>query len=202
VQNNNDWLGGYVKWLTDHPTVNGYPTTVIFHLDDWMTVIDMGPLGSRRRLGGDDKVYRGVVDVLSTPAFTTVSYTDSYQAALALDDLKRRNYRAVGVAGAGALPHKFIKRIESELAPTLLIDLTDAFDWIKAIKSPEEILAIRKPAAMGAVEYLYRRCVSPKRPVAHKGVDGGAIVHDQMRLLHLEIPEEMADAIVLVPKAA
>jgi hypothetical protein len=25
VQSNNDWLGGYVKWLTDHPATNGYP---------------------------------------------------------------------------------------------------------------------------------------------------------------------------------
>ena len=34
MQNNNDWLGGYVKWFTDLPAVNGYPRTVIFYADD------------------------------------------------------------------------------------------------------------------------------------------------------------------------
>ncbi len=27
MQNNNDWLGGYVKWFTDFPAYNGYPRT-------------------------------------------------------------------------------------------------------------------------------------------------------------------------------
>ena len=37
MQNNSDWLGGYVKWFTDIPATNGYPKTVIFHADDPMT---------------------------------------------------------------------------------------------------------------------------------------------------------------------
>ena len=28
MQNNNDWLGGTVKWFTDLPATNGYPKTV------------------------------------------------------------------------------------------------------------------------------------------------------------------------------
>ena len=50
MQATNDWLGGYVKWFTDLPATNGYPRTVIFHLDDPMTVIEMGPMGSTRSL--------------------------------------------------------------------------------------------------------------------------------------------------------
>ncbi len=30
MQNNNDWLGGYVRWFTDTPLSNGYPRSVIF----------------------------------------------------------------------------------------------------------------------------------------------------------------------------
>ena len=30
MQNNNDHMGGYVKWFTDMPATNGYPNTVIF----------------------------------------------------------------------------------------------------------------------------------------------------------------------------
>ena len=42
MQNNNDWLGGYVRWFTDTPLSNGYPRTVIFPIRDLMTLIDMG----------------------------------------------------------------------------------------------------------------------------------------------------------------
>ena len=30
MQNNNDHMGGLVKWFTDLPAVNGYPVTGIF----------------------------------------------------------------------------------------------------------------------------------------------------------------------------
>ena len=42
IQNDNEWLGGYVKWFTDIPARNGYPLTVIFPLDDEMTTITCG----------------------------------------------------------------------------------------------------------------------------------------------------------------
>src|SRR5229473_1317965 len=141
VQSNNDWLGGYAKWLTDHPATNGYPKSVIFHADDFMTVVDMGPRGGRRKLGGNDEVHRGVGEILTTPAFTSVAYTDEYQAELVVSDIRRRNYKVVGVAGGGALPHKFMTRIEQDLAPIRLTDMTDAIDWLKAVKSPDEIFA-------------------------------------------------------------
>jgi Xaa-Pro aminopeptidase len=162
VQNNNDWLGGYVKWLTDLPPTNGYPTTVIFHLDDLMTVIEMGPKGGYRALHGDDQIYRGVGLVATTPAFTSVAFTDRYQSTLVLEDLKPRSYSRIGVAGFGALPHRFIRHIESELEPIPLIDLTEEVDWIKSIKSPEEVLAIRKCAAMQ--DEIFSRVMEKIRP--------------------------------------
>ena len=39
MQNNNDHMGGYVKWFTDMPATNGYPNTVVFPADDEMTVV-------------------------------------------------------------------------------------------------------------------------------------------------------------------
>src|SRR5262249_30982951 len=148
VQSNNDWLGGHAKWLTDHPATNGYPKTVVFHANDFMTVIDMGPRGGARKLGGNDDLHRGVGAILTTPAFSSVNYTDEYQAELVIFDIKRRNYKAVGIVGGGALPHRFMTYVARELLPLPLIDMTDAIDALKAIKSPEEIAAIRKAARM------------------------------------------------------
>ncbi len=162
VQSNNDWLGGYAKWLTDHPATNGYPRTVMFHADDWMTVIEMGPRGGRRQLGGNDEVHRGVGEILTTPAFTSVAYTDEYQAELVVSEIKRRNYKAIGIAGGGALPHKFVDRIEKDLAPIRPIDMTEAIDWLKAIKSPEEIAAIRKAAHMQ--DEIFARLLTKVKP--------------------------------------
>ena len=45
MQNNNDHMGGYVKYFTDMPATNGYPMTVIFPRDDEMTVVTQGPFG-------------------------------------------------------------------------------------------------------------------------------------------------------------
>src|SRR5258708_34287503 len=103
-----------------------------------MTVIDMGTRGGRRKLGGNDEVHRGVGEILTTPAFTSVAYTDEYQAELVVSDIKRRNYKVVGVAGGGALPYKFMTRIEQDLAPIRLIDMTDAADWLKPLRSSQE----------------------------------------------------------------
>jgi Xaa-Pro aminopeptidase len=163
VQSNNDWLGGHAKWLTDHPATNGYPKTVIFHANDFMTVVDMGPRGGRRKLGGNDEVHRGVGEILTTAAFTSVAYTDEYQAELVVSDIKQRAYKTVGIAGGGALPHKFMTRIDKELSPaTALVDLTEAIDWLKAIKSPEEIAAIRKTALMQ--DEIFARLTAKVKP--------------------------------------
>lgn len=183
VQSNNDWLGGYAKWLTDHPATNGYPTTVVFHATDWMTVVDMGPRGGRRKLGGNDEVHRGVGEILTTPAFTSVAYTDEYQAELVASDIKRRNCRAVGVAGGGALPHKFITRMERELAPIPLVDMTEAIDWLKAIKSPEEIVAIRKAAHMQ--DEIFARLLAKVKP-GMRDTDITALAQHEGRLLGSE----------------
>lgn len=149
MQNNNDWLGGTVKWFTDLPAVNGYPRSVIFHASDPMTVVEMGPRGACRNLDGRDAVHRGVGELICTNAFTSVAYTDAYQARIVADELKRRSYRTVGWVGAGAIPHKFVAHIEHELSGrTKFVDATEFIDRLKAIKSAEEIALVRRCAEM------------------------------------------------------
>ena len=42
MQNNNDHMGGYVRYFTDMPATNGYPNTVVFPRDDEMRLITEG----------------------------------------------------------------------------------------------------------------------------------------------------------------
>src|SRR5262249_40237758 len=145
MQNNNDWLGGYVKWFTDLPAVNGYPRTVIFYADDPMSVIDMGSHGGRRDLRGGDKVHRRGGELPPTPRVPSVAYPDEYQAEIAVDPLEPRGCRTIGFVGKGAMPYRFVKRIEDGLgACAKFVYATEFIDRLKAIKSEEEMALIRR----------------------------------------------------------
>src|SRR3981189_867879 len=163
MQNNNDWLGGNVRWFTDTPLSNGYPRSVIFPASALMTVGDMGARGGGRKGDGDDGVNRGVGEMIFTPAFTSVAYTDEYHAELVAEELKRGGYRTVGWVGSGAMPYKFVARIERELqGKARFVDATEFIDRLKAIKSEEEKALIRKGAEMQ--EQIFDRVLRQIRP--------------------------------------
>jgi len=162
MQNANDWLGGYVKWFTDFPATNGYPKTVIFHAGEPMTLIEMGGFGVVRKLKGDDPVYRGIEQVMGSPSFLAVNYTDNYHAECALGVLKPRGYRTIGLVGPGSLPHAFVTRLQGGLAGTTFVDVTNEIDRLKAIKSAEEIGLIKQCAQMqDAVFAKVARAIKP-----------------------------------------
>jgi Xaa-Pro aminopeptidase len=163
MQNSNDWLGGSVKWFTDLPANNGYPKSVIFHATDFMTVVDMGPQGARRRLNGTDPVQRGVGEMISTAAFTSIAYTDDYQGKIVAEELIRRGYRTVGWLGRGSIPHQFVAHVEEALAgKTQFVDATEFIDRIKAVKSAEEIAFVRRAAKMQ--DTIFARVLKKVRP--------------------------------------
>jgi Xaa-Pro aminopeptidase len=162
MQNNNDWLGGYVRWFTDTPLSNGYPRSVIFPASDPMTVVDMGGRGVRREVESAE-VNRGVGEMIFTPAFTSIAYTDTYQAELVAAELKRRGYRTIGWVASGAMPHAFVARIERELTgKAKFVDATEFIDRLKAIKSEEEKELIRKAARMQ--DEVFARVLAKIRP--------------------------------------
>src|ERR1700757_910472 len=83
MQNNNDHMGGYVKYFTDIPAGNGYPVTVVFPRDDLMTVVMQGPLGGVETPLPSDAVRRGVKRVLTPPSYASAMYTNEYDPELA-----------------------------------------------------------------------------------------------------------------------
>ena len=86
AQASNDFMGGYVKYLTDLPATNGYVTTVVFPIDEPMTLIGQGPLGMELDLPAEgDGVRRGVGRVLTTPSYTSAHYTAAHDGELAAD---------------------------------------------------------------------------------------------------------------------
>lgn len=145
MQAREDWMGGYVRWFTDVPALNGYPRTVIFWRDRPMTVVEMGAFGDDRRLS-HDPVHRGVERILGTPSFVSVGYSIAYDAALAVRALREGGARRIGLPAPDALPASLVRGLTD--ARLDLVDATDPLDRVKAPKSPEEQALIRATAAM------------------------------------------------------
>lgn len=148
MQNNNDSMGGYVKYFTDTPATNGYPTTVVFPRADAMTVITHGPFGADRRMTrAPDAVLRGVKRVLSEPYFASTPYSVAYEVALAEKALAEFSGATIGLVGTSTLPYPLIDGLKRGLASKArFVDATDLVDAVKAVKSAEERALIRATA--------------------------------------------------------
>ncbi|MCK4790108.1 MAG: aminopeptidase P family protein [Desulfobacteraceae bacterium] len=152
MQNTNQFLGGYVKWFTDVPAFNGYPTTVIFPREDEMTVINIGPKMDPESLLTDlstkDWALRGVKNRFTAPYFPTLHYSKTYDAELVVRLLKPMKDCTIGFVALGHIPAPFYDFLKTNLTTAQFTDATDLVDTIKAVKSDEEIDLIKKTAAI------------------------------------------------------
>ena len=150
MQNNNDYMGGYVKYFTDLPATNGYPLTVVFPRDDLMTAVGMGPFGGDANpTANPDGIHRGVKQVLSTPSFASCHYTAAYDAELAAKALGPYAGGTIGLVGTSSMSFALVDYLQKgRFSNSRFVDAADMVDRIKAIKSAEERDLIRRAAAM------------------------------------------------------
>jgi len=160
IQTERDFTGGYVKWFTDIPAY--YPRTVIFHASDLMTVVEHGAAGRRRSLAGNDAENPGVGEVITTSAFPSVHYTQTYDAEVVSDVLGRRGYRKIGMVGTSGMRHGFVAYLEQTQSGAEISDETGFIDHAKAVKSHEEIGLIRNAAEMQ--DTVFRKVLSHMKP--------------------------------------
>lgn len=162
MRQDEEFLGGYVKWFTDFSARHSYPFTVIFPVDDEMTVISVGapPPGEP----GFPPVWacRGIKRRLAAPYFPSIHYTSTYDAELAVSALKEKKRATVGLVGRSYIPITFYEYIRKHLPGWKFVDATDFIDQIKVIKSPEEIELIKQTAALQdlAIEHL-KKTIKP-----------------------------------------
>lgn len=161
MRNDEEFLGGYVKWFSDFSARHSYPFTVIFPRDEEMTLINCGPFSP-----GDPFppawAARGVKRRLCAPYFSTAHYTHTYDAELAAGVLGETQGATVGLVGRSYLPVNFCEYLVNHLPGVRFVDLTDPIDHLKAIKSEEELAWIRRTAALqdAAMEHV-RRTLRP-----------------------------------------
>jgi Xaa-Pro aminopeptidase len=148
VQNSSDWVGGYIRWFSNQPATNGYPSSLVFPLEGGMSFIEQGPFGGLRTSSGDETRRTGIARRLTTPSYPSVAYTGHYDADLAAAELQRFGAHRVGLVAPASMYHSFARRLTDALPDAEFVDATNFVDRIKAIKSAEERALIRRVAEM------------------------------------------------------
>lgn len=150
MQNNNDHMGGYVKYFTDLPAMFGYPVTVTFPKDDRMSVISQGAIGADVQLPPEgDGLRRGVKHSMTTSSFASAPYSLVYDAQHAEKALATYAGGTIGLVGLGTLPVSLVDYLRGgKLSKAKFVDASDLVDRIKVIKSAEEIALVRRTAAL------------------------------------------------------
>jgi Xaa-Pro aminopeptidase len=148
LQNNNDHMGGYVKYFTDMPASNGYPNTVIFPREDEMTVVCQGPFGGGETTAQGNVNWRGVKRILTTPSYASAHYTKDYDPELAATALKPFASATIGYVGTYQMSFALLDYIKRALPNANYVDASELVDRIKVIKSAEEMELVKRAAAM------------------------------------------------------
>jgi Xaa-Pro aminopeptidase len=153
MQNNNDHMGGYVRYFTDMPATNGYPNTVAFPRDEEMSVVCQGPFGGGEPTAmGDqtktEQIWRGVKRILTTPSYASAHYTKDYDPELALSALKPYANGTIGYVGTYQMSYALLDYVKHALPNAKFLDATEMVDKIKVIKSAEELELVKRAALM------------------------------------------------------
>jgi Xaa-Pro aminopeptidase len=148
AQANNDFMGGYVKYLTDMPATNGYWLTVVFPRDEPMAVIGQGAFGLDQTLPPEgDGIRRGVGRLMGVPSYASAYYTAAYDAELAAKALEGYTGATVGLLGTAAISFALVDGLKrGALGNANFVDASDLVDPIKAVKSEDELAYVRRTA--------------------------------------------------------
>jgi len=164
MRNDEEYLGGYVKWFSDFTARHSYPFTVIFPLDDEMTTINCGSSPPPSPAFPPQWAARGVKKSIGAPSLPSLCYSSAYDAELATGVLKEKKGATIGLVGMSFIPVPFYEYLRKHLPGANFVDATDKIDQIKAVKSEEEIGLIKKTAVLQdtAMEYV-RKSIRPGR---------------------------------------
>lgn len=146
MQNCNKHLGGYVRWFTDVFAENSYPITVIFPLNDDMTMITCG--GPPRPAFPPLWATYRVKEVIGLPFFLTFNYTNTMDAEATETIIRNLKAKTVGIVGPAFMPSTFDRYLRDRLPNIEFIDVTNNIDDIKAIKSDDELEFVKKTCAI------------------------------------------------------
>jgi Xaa-Pro aminopeptidase len=148
MQNAEEFLGGTLRWFTDWTADIGFPYTVIFPVDDDMTVINWGFERPETPQFPPHWYLRGIKRSWASYYMPTHNYTNEIDASMAVEALSEKEHPVIGWVEKAMIPATFCEYVTRNLPGATFVDATDWIDEIRARKSPEEIADIRVTAAM------------------------------------------------------
>lgn len=145
MQNDNQFLGGYVRYFLDIPAEQAYPISVLFPVEDELISITSSAANNPL-----PPVWasRGIESRLGAPYFRSMHYTNQYDAELMVKVIKGRKDKKVGIVGMGLINAATYNYLKENLPHVEFVDATDLVDDIKAVKSEDELIYIRKTVKM------------------------------------------------------
>lgn len=159
MQNDNMFLGGYVRYFTDIPVEHAYPVSVLFHADGEMTTITSSP---PEKPLYPEWAARGVTQRLGIPYFRSLDFTKNFDAEAMVKIIKDKKYQTVGFVNLGLINTALYSYLTENLSGVQFVDATDLVDEIKAVKSEDELVLIRKAAQIH--DYVVAAVPSILRP--------------------------------------
>ena len=137
-----DYLGCYVKWLTDLPTQNEYGAIAIFSRDKELETIWHGPIATG--VMPPAHCSRGIATRWSVPQLPSLNYTNIYDAEIIVKQLAPKGAIRIGLVGQAFMTVHCYKYLQEHLTQAVFVDFDDVIDELKAAKSDEEIVLIRE----------------------------------------------------------
>ncbi|TWH56911.1 Xaa-Pro aminopeptidase [Desulfitobacterium sp. LBE] len=141
MQNDNKFLGGYVRYFIDIPAEHAYPVTVLFPVDDEMTTIFHS---SAQNPAPPAWSARGIKTRQGAPYLRTLHYTNHYDAEEIVKVIKGRKDKKVGIVGMGLINAALYQYLHEHLPHVDWVDASDLADEIKAVKSEDELIYVRE----------------------------------------------------------
>ena len=133
TQGSNMHLGGYVRWFTDIPAEYNYNMTVLFPVDDEMTLVRTSAFPIPQW------ALRGVKEVKYAPFCPSLNYTAGAEIGFVVDYIRSRNPQRVGYIARAFIHTGMMETLQKTFPSVEFVEITDEFDMIKAMKSGEEM---------------------------------------------------------------
>jgi Xaa-Pro aminopeptidase len=148
AHNDNDHLGGNVRYLIDVPAVHGYALNVVLPQQDEITIVRHGPFGGDDPVADDDPVLHGVARVLTTPMFASALYCRDYEAQLLVRALAPHANGRIGLVGTYQLSAAILDHLRREMPDAEFIEASEIVDTVRMVKSEEEWELIDRTARL------------------------------------------------------
>lgn len=161
VQSQQRYAGGYFRWFTDLPGAN-FPISVVFPLEDEMTIIAHGPEAPTPPGNPAQWALRGVKERINTPSLPNVWWEEAWDAEKAVAVMMRKKPRTVGLVGLGNMSGALYANLLKGLRGVGIVNASDLVDEVRMVKSEEELRLHRESAYLHEMSYaVAKRAIRP-----------------------------------------